>query len=60
MLTQKNTSECNITGLEHLAQQEYHWTAQMTSMMAQSDGNDETDGTSGLAGQAHTNGMAYR
>ena len=44
MLVQNNTSEYNITGLEHLAQQELHWTAQMTSMMAQSDGKDETDG----------------
>ena len=60
MLIQKNTSECNITGLEHQALQEHHWTTQMTSVMAQSDGNDETDGTSSLAGQTHTDEMAHR
>ena len=60
MLIQKNTSEHNITGLEHLALQEYHWTAQITSMMAQSDGNDETDGISDVAGQTHTDEMVHR
>ena len=32
----------------------------MTSMMAQSDGNGETGGTSGVATQMHTDGMAHR
>ena len=33
---------------------------QMTSMMAQTDGNDETDGTSGFATWTHTDEMAHR
>ena len=60
MLIQYNTSECNIARLEHLLLQEHHWTAQMTSMMAQSHGNDKTDGTLGLATWTHTDEMAQR
>ena len=60
MMIQNNTSECNITGLELLALEEHHWTAQMTSMMAQSDGNDETDDTSGVVTWTHTDEMAHR
>ena len=45
-----NKTHLNATSQdqEHLAQEEHHWTAQMTSMMAQSDGYDQTDGTVGL------------
>ena len=60
MLIQYNTSECNITGLEHLALQEHHWTAQKSSVLVQSDGNDETDGTSGVATWTHLDEMAHR
>ena len=59
-MTKADTSQGNITGLEDLALQERHCTAQMTSMMTQSDGNDKTDGTSGVGGQTHTDEMAHR
>ena len=61
MLIQKNTSECYMTGLKLLVQhRKHHWTAHMTSVMIQSDGNDETDGTSGVAGHTYTDEMTHR
>ena len=63
MLIQQNTSGCNITGLEHLEHHRNspgHTDDLMSSMMAQSDVMNMTDGTLGVAEHSYEDGLAHK